>query len=228
MKKVEIGDATRIYALCEFPSMEIRYVGKTMRSLLQRLKGHMQAAKKPQLPVGRWISKRRCEGKKICIKLLETVQGDKDWASREKFWILKHKQDGARLLNLTDGGEGLSGHIFSEEHKAKIGSALRTGAYCTCLNCGSIFWRKKNQIAKGDAKYCTRDCYQVSQIGKPKINTVIPLAAILAAANARKAMTTCKRGHELSGSNLFLTSIGGRGCKECRKLHKATYLARSK
>jgi hypothetical protein len=47
-----------------------------------------------------------------------------------------------------------------------------------------------------------------------------------AKAAKRKAQTTCKRGHILSGDNLFMTSNGGRGCKECRKLHKATYRSR--
>ena len=36
----------------------------------------------------------------------------------------------------------------------------------------------------------------------------------------------CKRGHPLSGDNLFRTTAGSRGCKQCRRLHKLTYRAR--
>lgn len=227
MSPVVIGDATRIYALCEYPSMVPRYVGKTVRSLIGRMKSHLQAAKKPRLPVGRWLAKRNTEGRQVCIKWLETVPADQDWASRERFWILKHRQEGAALLNLTDGGEGLAGYVFSDDHKAKIATALRTGSECSCLQCGATFWGKKNQIAKGDAKYCSKRCYQVAQIGKSKRST-FPSLAIDAAAIAKKAITHCKRGHPLSGENLFITAQGNRGCKECRKIHKATYLGRQK
>ena len=43
-----------------------------------------------------------------------------------------------------------------------------------------------------------------------------------AAAAKRAAMSDCKRGHPLNGENVFKTSNGARGCKECRRLHKLT------
>ena len=48
---------------------------------------------------------------------------------------------------------------------------------------------------------------------------------IEAAAAAKRAQTHCKRGHELSGDNLYRTTQGKRGCKECRKLHKRNHRA---
>lgn len=51
--------------------------------------------------------------------------------------------------------------------------------------------------------------------------------AIAAAAAEKRARTSCKRGHPLSGANLFITSQGSRGCKECRKIHKARYLGKA-
>ena len=225
MKPVIIGNATRIYALCEFPSQEPRYVGKTVQSLRHRMNGHMRIAKRsPRLPVHRWLSKRAKENKQVCIKWIETVAPGGDWQARERYWINTLRREGADLLNLTEGGEGLAGHVFSDEHKAKISAALRTGAECSCLHCGTMFWRKKNQIQKGQDKYCSKGCYQAAQVGKPKAS-VVPATAIEAAAKARRAQTTCKRGHPLSGTNLFITSGGARGCKECRKIHKAKYLS---
>jgi hypothetical protein len=44
--------------------------------------------------------------------------------------------------------------------------------------------------------------------------------AVEAAAASRRARTTCKRGHPLTGENLYVTPDGKRVCKECRKLHK--------
>lgn len=229
MNPVIIGNATRetrIYALCEFPSQQPRYVGKTVKSLMGRLKSHMQVAlKNPRLPVGHWLAKRERESVQICIKWLETVPAGEDWAARECHWISHFRAQGESMLNLTDGGEGLAGHVFSMEHREKIASALRTGAECSCQHCGATFWRKKNQIQKGEAKYCSKACYGIAQVGKPKSGLGAPFAAIAAAAKSKRAITHCKRGHLLSGENLFLTSIGGRGCKQCRKLHKATYIA---
>ena len=224
-QKVIIGDAVLIYMLREYTSSSPRYVGKTSRSLHLRMANHMQVAgRNPRLPVGRWLAKVKRSGGSVCIELLESVPVGQDWQLREKFWIAKYRAEGAALLNLTDGGEGLSGHVFSVDHKEKIAAALRTGRECFCLNCGSSFWGKKNQIENGDAKYCSKSCYQKSQIGKQKANPAFPLAAITAAAAARRAMNECKRGHQLSGDNLYQSPSGSRVCKECRKLHKSTHI----
>lgn len=51
---------------------------------------------------------------------------------------------------------------------------------------------------------------------------------VAAAAEAKRAATHCKRGHELSGQNLFITSGGSRGCKECRKIHKRAYRGKAR
>lgn len=44
--------------------------------------------------------------------------------------------------------------------------------------------------------------------------------AVAAAAEERRSRTTCKRGHLLSGDNLYVNRRGARVCKECRKIHK--------
>jgi hypothetical protein len=43
----------------------------------------------------------------------------------------------------------------------------------------------------------------------------------LVAQNAKK--TICKRGHHLSGNNLYLRSNGGRACKKCNLLRTLAY-----
>jgi hypothetical protein len=156
---VIIGNATRIYALCEFPSQAPRYVGKTVRSLRLRMAAHRQTSRRAaRLPVHRWLAKREREGRQVCIKWIETVDAFGDWQARERHWIATLRAEGASLLNLTAGGEGLAGHKFTEEHKQRIATAIRTGSTCACIRCGERFWRKANQIAKGQAKFCSRQC----------------------------------------------------------------------
>lgn len=166
MRVETIGDATvRIYALCEYPSWEPRYIGKTTQQLHERHKAHIRDAKRgAKRPVCYWLRKQIADGRRLAIKLIEYA--GEDWAERERHWIATYRSP--RLLNLTDGGEGLSGHKFSQEHKDKIAAALRTGSTLSCLQCSQSFWRKANQIQNGDCKFCSRSCYFIWQRGKPK------------------------------------------------------------
>lgn len=217
---VTIGRATHIYALCE-QGGKVRYVGKTVRALKDRLAQHRTASRRGELPVNRWLRK----NPEAEIRLLETVGPDRDWAARERYWIEAHDN----LLNLTSGGEGLAGHTFSPEHRAKIAAALRSGAEFACETCGAAFWRKPRDIAAGDCRFCSRPCYAKSLKG---VSRPLPRSAVergvRAAAAARKARTHCKRGHPLSGGNLFVTAAGSRGCKECRKIHKQTHRSKAR
>jgi len=216
---VIIGKAAHIYALCD-ESGCVRYVGKTVRRLSERLAQHKRAAKREgRLPVHRWMLKHE-----VAVTLLETVPAGADWAARERFWIGTH----SNLLNLTTGGEGLCGLTFMPEHRQKIADALKTGAYLSCAKCGGEFWRKRSAIEQGRARFCSRECYQIWQRGQSKnVPTENTASAMRAAQMKRQQQTHCKRGHLLSGENLFLTWMGARGCKQCRKLHKATYRGRS-
>lgn len=213
---------TSIYALCEADGMRPRYVGKTVQYIHERHKAHIRAAKAGgKLPVNYWLRKQITEGKWLAIKLLEYVPAHADWAARERFWITKYRDEGHNLLNLTDGGEGLAGHVFTAEHREKIASSIRTGAYFDCETCGAAFWRKQTEIKKGNCRFCSRHCYSRSLKGKAK---PVPRSAtergIVAAAKKRRAQTHCLRGHPLSGDNLYLNPRGIRVCKQCRRIHK--------
>ena len=170
-RKEVIGNATlpwvRIYAL-EDEAGNVRYVGKTIRYLHQRHTSHIRAAKCGRLPVNQWLRGQVAKGQRLCIRLLENVPDGPDWIERERHWIARFRQEGARLLNLTNGGEGLHGLKFSDEHKARIGAALRKGRTFPCEVCGTQFWRKPKAIAKGDCRFCSKPCYFVWQKGKTK------------------------------------------------------------
>jgi hypothetical protein len=156
-----IGLATpwvRIYALCEV-DMTIRYVGKTSQWLGERHKQHIRDAKiGKRRPVHYWLRREMAAGRGLTIKLLENVAPDADWRDRERYWIAHLCSQDARLLNLTDGGEGLHGMRHSKEHIEKRAAAIRTGAHCNCEVCGARFWRKRNEIAQGHSRFCSRAC----------------------------------------------------------------------
>lgn len=170
MTKVEIGNATQIYALCDPRNSEPRYIGKTVQPLIDRLLAHKRTAlRKPRLPVHWWIKK--VEGINLhgaYIKLLERVPSEEEWQPRERWWIEDGRRRGWRLLNLTEGGEGLHGHRFGDEHRRKIAASLSKGSHFNCENCGAEFWRKPSAIKAGDCRFCSRGGYQSWQIGKPK------------------------------------------------------------
>ena len=169
-EKVVIGNAELvwIYALCDPITNAPRYVGKTSKPLLQRLKEHKQLARrKRRLPVQRWMN--AVDGVNLCgayMRVLESANSE-TWADRERHWIDYGRRNGWDLFNLTDGGDGLHGLIPSEEHRARNSEAHKKGAMFTC-QCGKEFWRKPSAIANGEAKFCSRACYQEWQRGKPK------------------------------------------------------------
>lgn len=213
-----------IYALCDPDTEEPRYVGKTGGYMCDRHKRHIKdAVSGSRLPVHSWIRGVIEANKPLVIKDLEIVRCG-DWAARERHWIQKLRSEGVLLFNVTDGGEGLAGHKFTAEHRERIAKAMRTGKTLPCEICGATFWRKKNEIARGNAKFCSRKCYAKSLKG---VRRQVPANCTergVASARAQKlAMTHCKRNHPLSGDNLFRTAKGARGCKECRRIHKAAY-----
>ena len=53
-----------------------------------------------------------------------------------------------------------------KERARKISEGQKTGKFFSCLICGSKFWRKKCQIAKGQNKFCSKKCYFIWQKGK--------------------------------------------------------------
>lgn len=217
-----------IYALCEYPGDVPRYVGKTNGYICDRHKEHIYTAKKPShLPVRRWLRKQIETGAVLTIKHLEFVPPGGPWAERESYWINRLRSEGFNLLNLTDGGEGLPGHVFSDAHRAAISAALRTCFTRGCTVCGAPMTVRPSHDAKGDDKFCSRECYGAWQRGKPR---VLPEGmsekGVAAAAERRRAQTHCKRGHLLSGPNLYRNPRGARVCRECTRLHKQAYLRR--
>lgn len=109
-----------IYVLKHPDTLEIRYVGKTVRKLSRRLGNHIANAKgnKHNKHLSNWILSILKEGKRPIIELLETCQSD-NWQEREQYWISKFPN----LINLTAGGDGCIGFIHNSETIEKIRQA---------------------------------------------------------------------------------------------------------
>lgn len=113
-----------IYVLRDPRNNQIRYVGKTIQSINNRLTSHVREAKRENNShKDRWILQIVRAGYLPIIEKIEDVN-ENNWQEREKYWIVKYYEDGCKLVNETDGGEGLHGHKFSKSHRGKLGRAL--------------------------------------------------------------------------------------------------------
>lgn len=107
----------KIYTLKHPDTLEIRYVGKTVRSLSRRLGNHIANAKgnKHSKHLSNWILKILSEGKRPIIEQIEECTPD-IWQEREQYWISQFPN----LINLTEGGDGCVGFIHDQATREKL------------------------------------------------------------------------------------------------------------
>jgi hypothetical protein len=169
-----------IYALVDPRTDEIRYVGRSSTGVNGRPKqkhsGHCWS----------WEESLLKEGLRPQVKVLEELQFQDGLNEAEIRWITKLRVEGARLTNLTDGGEGLTnpsaevrekmrlaklGTRHSAETKAKM-SASRVGK-STCSF--SVETRQKMRLAKLGKKQSveTRKNRAASLLGRKRGKYVI-------------------------------------------------------
>lgn len=96
-----------IYCLVDPRTSEVRYVGKTEQRLESRITAHMRDTTKCHRV--HWLSELRALGLRPVGVVLEDVHGAHPWQESERFWIQRLRSMGARLVNNTDGGDGVSG-----------------------------------------------------------------------------------------------------------------------
>ena len=220
--------STAIYALCEEDGSP-RYVGKTDYYLHVRHKAHIRAAARPRLPVHRWLRKRVAGGHRAVIRLLEYVPAGADWAAAERRWIAAYRSQGCDLLNLTDGGEGQAGLPKSEAARAAISKALKTGATFACETCGAEFWRKRNEIERGNCRFCSRACYSSSLKGVSRpVPAICTEHGVRAAAAAKLARSACRNGHGWTQETTRKNTRGARVCRVCEREAKRRYRERNR
>lgn len=208
-----IGDVrlVAIYAICPKWEQSPVYIGSTTRSIRDRIRGHcIDARNGSELPIHQWI---RGQERGFDVRILETFENvPKLRADRERAWVAKFPT----LLNMTDGGNGGSGLVWSPTRRANLAAAIRSGGHFFCLQCGVQFWRKQSEIKLGNNKFCSRECYQdsIRGVSKPIPQSVMD-RGVAAAATAKKAKTHCRNGHEYSPDNTRVNKSGARVCRQC-------------
>jgi group I intron endonuclease len=115
---------TKIYCLKDQKN-NIRYIGKTVASLKERLRCHLKEASNISAKHHRatWIRHCLKNGFTPVIELLFEVSGD--GCAEEIETIAKYKKLGYSLVNSTDGGEGVTGYIPTEETLKKLSKSLK-------------------------------------------------------------------------------------------------------
>ena len=112
-----------IYTLNDPRTNEVRYVGWTC-DVGKRLSDHIYKRNKAPTYKNNWIKQLESDGLIPTINVIESGFGNL-WADVEIYWILHYRMQGARLTNMTDGGEGALGLVLTDEQKAKIGASSR-------------------------------------------------------------------------------------------------------
>lgn len=114
-----------IYGLIDPRTSEVRYVGWTY-DVRRRFHEHLTGAKRERNTYkAAWVYQLDKLGLTPLCQVLESGTGD-GWAAAEKKWIAYYRNAGHKLTNLTDGGEGVVGYIFTEPARQKM-SAARMG-----------------------------------------------------------------------------------------------------
>lgn len=111
-----------IYTLSDPINNSVRYVGWCFIPT-RRLAQHIQRAKSETTHKSNWINKLSTDGLTPLMDVVEVGTGD--WAFAEKKWIAFYRGKGLDLVNLTDGGEGVPGLVFSAATREKMAAAKR-------------------------------------------------------------------------------------------------------
>lgn len=126
-KIVEKNRITNIYILIDPLTEEVRYVGKTVKTLKERLSGHLYSIKREDNHKTNWISSLLKKGEIPIIQFLDSCEWQYS-QELEKHWISFYKKQGCKLVNTTEGGEGNLGGKRSSKAIKKLKNTLKEKA----------------------------------------------------------------------------------------------------
>lgn len=153
-----------IYALLDENDTPF-YIGKT-NDIRRRSTAHRNEAENGNpLPKYRKLRKLFAQGLNLNLEILEQNISDVEVDERERHHIQQLKNQGCKLYNLTDGGDGMSpGHRHSEETKKKLSEAAK----------GRIFsskHRKNLSVSRQTRMVSLETCRKMSVNMKGRCNT---------------------------------------------------------
>jgi hypothetical protein len=126
----------KIYILRDPISEEVRYCGKTIQTLEDRLWAHLHEAKRGKVNHKCcWIRSVFNQGSKPIIELLDEFTEEElgaTWQFAETFYITRLKDLGYNLTNQSKGGDGLDSDVAKQlwsdpEYRLKMSNAQKKG-----------------------------------------------------------------------------------------------------
>ena len=102
-----------VYGIRLRTEFEYRYVGITTKTASRRFHQHLRvAATGRKTPFYDWL--RKFEPSEVTVDVLELVEGLPELGEAEIGWISYLKREGDRLLNLSEGGLGPTGVVWTD------------------------------------------------------------------------------------------------------------------
>lgn len=104
---------------------EYRYVGQTTKSVTRRISEHRKVARSGRkTPFYDWLRKTPDDAYEV-VTLERVVTTREDLGLAEIGWIALYRATGDRLLNLSEGGLGPTGVVWTEEQRKAAGDRAR-------------------------------------------------------------------------------------------------------
>jgi len=199
-----------IYALIDPRTMRTRYIGFTTNRE-KRYKQHFWSAERGQGGhLYNWIRSLLQTGYKPIYHVLEYGTGD-GWKECERFWIALYRIF-SDLTNLTDGGDGVLGYIYTIETRKKISEGVSKRPPI------SDETREKLSAARRGKSHSdeTREKMSAAKIGIPKSPEHIAKVAEKRRGthhteHARAKMSAAHRGKTLSPEHRAKISVALKG-----------------
>lgn len=113
-----------IYGLCDPDSGDLKYIGKSIEPQ-QRLWRHYQECKPERHKRAQWINRILADDKRPLLKILDQAD-EENINDLEIFYISYMRSLGCKLVNMTDGGDGVT---MTTEIRAKISEANKNRPY---------------------------------------------------------------------------------------------------
>ena len=128
METTTTAEAGFVYGIRQRREREYRYVGITTKTVARRFQQHLKVARSGRkTPFYDWLRKQEADS--VVAEELQSVWDLADLGQAEIDWIAYLKRDGDRLLNVSGGGLGPIGLVWTEEQRraARIRSLGRPG-----------------------------------------------------------------------------------------------------
>lgn len=128
METTTTAEAGFVYGIRLRREREYRYVGITTKTVDRRFLQHLKAARDGRkTPFYDWLRKQDADS--VVADELQAVWDLQDLGQAEIDWIAYLKRDGERLLNISEGGLGPTGVIWTAEQReaARLRSTGRLG-----------------------------------------------------------------------------------------------------